>query len=261
MVPESGIARMLRPLAAVTFVPWHGPDALIRSCGRRGNGVGGMVDAVPQRPTRRGVVRRERLLQRLTDTPDGVPLILVVAPPGYGKATLMDQWAEVNEHAFAKVAVDAADTDPSVCSARWSWPCTTSAGERWTLRAVTAGPASTRSALLARLSEELPGRSRRFVLVVDDVQDLSSAGLGALLDLVGSVPPGSHLALVTRHRISLGRFRAGQRFTEIGTSELAFTESEAEKFLQQLGLRWSPSRSTSSSSAPRAGPRASTWPG
>ena len=38
----------------------------------------------------------------------------VVAPSGYGKTTLLSQWAERNGQAFAWVSVDEADNDPKV---------------------------------------------------------------------------------------------------------------------------------------------------
>jgi len=38
----------------------------------------------------------------------------VVAPAGYGKTTLLAQWAERNGQAFAWVSVDEADNDPKV---------------------------------------------------------------------------------------------------------------------------------------------------
>ncbi len=42
------------------------------------------------------------------------PIVLVVAPPGYGKTTLLSQWAERNGQSFAWVSVDEADNDPKV---------------------------------------------------------------------------------------------------------------------------------------------------
>ena len=38
----------------------------------------------------------------------------MVAPAGYGKTTLLSQWAERNGQAFAWVSVDEADNDPKV---------------------------------------------------------------------------------------------------------------------------------------------------
>ena len=42
------------------------------------------------------------------------PIVSVVAPAGYGKTTLLSQWAERNGQAFAWVSVDEADNDPKV---------------------------------------------------------------------------------------------------------------------------------------------------
>jgi LuxR family transcriptional regulator, maltose regulon positive regulatory protein len=38
----------------------------------------------------------------------------VVAPAGYGKTTLLSQWAERNGQSFAWVSVDEGDNDPKV---------------------------------------------------------------------------------------------------------------------------------------------------
>ena len=38
----------------------------------------------------------------------------MVAPAGYGKTTLLSQWAERNGQSFAWVSVDEADNDPKV---------------------------------------------------------------------------------------------------------------------------------------------------
>src|SRR4029077_8897298 len=45
---------------------------------------------------------------------DPRPIVSVVAPPGYGKTTLLSQWAERNGQAFAWVSVDDREHDPKV---------------------------------------------------------------------------------------------------------------------------------------------------
>ena len=62
---------------------------------------------------RPGSVRRLALLDRLRKG-GSFPVLSVVAPAGYGKTTLMAQWAERNGQAFAWVSVDEADNDPKV---------------------------------------------------------------------------------------------------------------------------------------------------
>src|SRR5215469_3219398 len=62
---------------------------------------------------RPGTVRRPSLLDRLTRD-DSRPIVAVVAPAGYGKTTLLAQWAERDGPAFAWVSLDEADNDPKV---------------------------------------------------------------------------------------------------------------------------------------------------
>ena len=63
--------------------------------------------------TRYGTVRRSLLIERLARY-DRRPIVSVVAPPGYGKTTVLSQWAERNGQAFAWVSVDERDNDPKV---------------------------------------------------------------------------------------------------------------------------------------------------
>src|SRR5262245_20602154 len=63
-------------------------------------------------PTRPGTVRRS-LIRRLADGHPR-PIVSVVAGPGYGKTTLLSQWAEAADQAFAWVSVDQGDNDPKV---------------------------------------------------------------------------------------------------------------------------------------------------
>ena len=64
-------------------------------------------------PTRLGTIRRALLIKQLVeDNPS--PIVSVVAPPGYGKTTLLSQWAEASGQAFAWVSVDQGDNDPKV---------------------------------------------------------------------------------------------------------------------------------------------------
>src|SRR6516225_4152455 len=62
---------------------------------------------------RPGTIRRSSLIERLARG-DPRPIVSVVAPAGYGKTTLLAQWAERNGQAFAWVSVDESDNDPKV---------------------------------------------------------------------------------------------------------------------------------------------------
>jgi len=56
-------------------------------------------------------VRRSALLDRLSATAD-LPPVLLVALPGYGKTTVLTQWAEQDRRSTAWVTVEDADNDP-----------------------------------------------------------------------------------------------------------------------------------------------------
>ena len=72
-----------------------------------------LVAAKLLRPlVRPGTVGRTALIDRLRD--DARPIASVVAPAGYGKTTLLSQWAERHDQRFAWVSVDEADNDPKV---------------------------------------------------------------------------------------------------------------------------------------------------
>ena len=84
--------------------------------------AGGQVAGLPvdvlesklYRPeVRAGVVPRPALVARLVAARD-VPLVVVVAPAGYGKTTLLTLWAQADDRPVAWVSLDPHDNDPIV---------------------------------------------------------------------------------------------------------------------------------------------------
>src|ERR1700752_275721 len=63
--------------------------------------------------SRPGTVSRSSLIEQLAGEDSG-PVVSVVAPPGYGKTTLLAQWAERDGRAVAWVSVDEKDNEPKV---------------------------------------------------------------------------------------------------------------------------------------------------
>jgi LuxR family transcriptional regulator, maltose regulon positive regulatory protein len=62
---------------------------------------------------RPGSILRSLQVERLARE-NSHPIVSVVAPAGYGKTTLLSQWAEHNGQAFAWVSIDEKDNDPKV---------------------------------------------------------------------------------------------------------------------------------------------------
>src|SRR3954452_12295721 len=63
-------------------------------------------------PVRPAMVKRDRLLRELLESEPGV--VSLVAPPGYGKTTLLAQWAAAQRAPVAWLTVDDHDNDPAV---------------------------------------------------------------------------------------------------------------------------------------------------
>ena len=66
----------------------------------------------PPRP-RSGIVTRTALLDRLVASPE-LPVVAVTAPAGYGKTTLLAQWAQRRHPRATWLSVDERDNDPAV---------------------------------------------------------------------------------------------------------------------------------------------------
>ncbi len=166
---------------------------------------------------RDGLVDRPRLLRRLVGSSD-LPLALLVAPAGYGKTTLLSQWAEQDRRAFAWVTLDQGDNDRRRLLASVSS----------VLREVE--PLDLRS---------LERRTRPFVLVLDDVHVIEAQqSLKALAEIVERLPAGSQLALASRDepRMPVGRLRANRNVAELRLRDLAMTSAEARAMLRLAGV-------------------------
>jgi LuxR family maltose regulon positive regulatory protein len=72
-----------------------------------------MASRLRRPPLRPGLVDRPLLLGRLSGGDDRA-VVSVVAPPGYGKSTLLSQWAECSGRPFAWVTVEESDNDPKL---------------------------------------------------------------------------------------------------------------------------------------------------
>jgi LuxR family transcriptional regulator, maltose regulon positive regulatory protein len=184
---------------------------------------------------RPGSIRRSSLIERLgRDT--SRPIVSVVAPAGYGKTTLLAQWAERNGQAFAWVSVDEADNDPKVL-------LTYVAEALNAVEPVSGGVfdalASPASSVVPRLGSAFWSIATPVALVLDDVHLLRSTECrDALSVLADHVPPGSRLVLAGRNEppLRIARLRAEGRLTEIGPGDLALTVAEAAVLLRNAAV-------------------------
>jgi LuxR family maltose regulon positive regulatory protein len=217
-------------------------DMLERS-GRSYHGNGPVLDLVAsklRRPLARpGTILRLPLVEQLART-DLRPIVSVVAPSGYGKTTLLAQWAERNGQSFAWVSVDENDNDPKVLLTyvAEALNAVQPVGER-VFDALASPASSVPGSVVPRLGTAFAAMTTPVALVLDDVHLLHSQECRAALSVLADhVPDRSRLVLAGRAEPPLrtARLRAEGKILEIGPADLSLTREEAAGLLREAGV-------------------------
>ncbi len=188
---------------------------------------------------RPGAVRRLALIERLARG-DPRPIVSVVAPPGYGKTTLLSQWAERNGQAFAWVSVDEGDNDPKVLLTYVAEALdAVEPINRRVFDALASPVSSVPGSVVPRLGSAFSSMTSPVVLLLDDAHTLHNSECRAALSVLADhVPAGSRLALAGRAEppLRVARLRAEGRILEIGPEDLSLTPEEASSLLRDAGV-------------------------
>jgi LuxR family transcriptional regulator, maltose regulon positive regulatory protein len=203
---------------------------------REGGPAFDLVASKLRRPlTRPGTVRRSSLVERLARDVSR-PIVSVVAPAGYGKTTLLAQWAGRNGQAFAWVSVDEADNDPKVLLTYVA--AALNAVEPVSGRvfdALSSPASSVPGSVVPRLGSAFASMTTPVVLVLDDVHLLHNSECRAALSVLADhVPAGSRLVFAGRDQppLRVARLRAEGKILEIGPAALSLTSGEAGALLR-----------------------------
>jgi LuxR family maltose regulon positive regulatory protein len=191
-------------------------------------------------PLRSGLVGRERLVSRLLGDGSG-RLTVVVSPAGWGKTTLLGQWARHIDAACAVawVSLDESDDEP----VRF-WTYVLTALQRvapaiadGALRALGAPGVDPVDVALPMLLNALTATEERHVLVLDDYHVLTDARLHRQVDfLIAYLPASLHVVVAGRSDppLPLARLRAAGQLTEVRAADLRFTVKEAAALVTRV---------------------------
>jgi LuxR family maltose regulon positive regulatory protein len=216
-------------------------------------------------PPRPEMVQRPRLMERLaTGLPGGARKLTVIsAPPGFGKTTLLSEWAQaMGAHrdaplpqpgrvGVAWLTLDQGDNDPArflaylvaALQTLEIGPGATGPIGEDVLGALQMPQPLPLDALLTVLANDLATVPTPFLLILDDYHLIEAPQIHrAVSFLLEHMPPQMHLVISTRADppLALSRLRGRDAITEIRTDDLRFTPGEAAAFLRQvMGLELS----------------------
>ena len=194
--------------------------------------------------SRRDLVPRPRLAERL-DRGSGSKLMLVSAPAGFGKTTLLTEWlaagpaAPADQRLAAWLSLDQGDNDPAsfwtyvIAALRTAAP---GVGENALALLQASGPPPV-EAVLTTLLNDLSAVAGDIVLVLDDYHVIDARGVqDGMAFLLDHLPTGLHVVIAGRAdpALPLARLRARGELAEIRAAELRFTPDEAAAYLNEM---------------------------
>jgi len=194
-------------------------------------------------PIRPNLVSRPRLLEFLAQSFEH-RLILLSAPAGFGKTTLLSEWLATQPCPAGWLSLDRGDNDPVRF---WTYLIaalqTIRPGLGESAQALLCNaPTSPMESILTVLINDLASMGTCTVLVLDDYHAIDNPAIhGTLAFFLDHLPAGMHVVIATRvdPPMALAHLRAQGRLLELRVDKLRFTRKEATKFLNQrmaLGL-------------------------
>jgi LuxR family maltose regulon positive regulatory protein len=189
-------------------------------------------------PPRPGIVARTGVVERLLAS-DGVPVVCVVAPAGYGKTTLLTQWAERTARRVGWVSVDQRDNDPAVLLTYIGAALDRIEPIDPSVVQAQTGPGASIMGAVAQLAAAMAAMTRPVALVLDHVELLGNQqSLDVVAELAAQLPAGVQLLVASRARppLPVAVLRTQGRVVEVGVEELAMDQQAARALLEGAGV-------------------------
>lgn len=190
-------------------------------------------------PGQAGWISRPRLIRQL-DSGKDCRLVVVSAPAGFGKTTMLSEWAS-SRRGFAWLSLDQGDNDPLrfwthfISSLRMVQP---DLGEAALELLQSYSPSSQLPAetFLTTLINELFDESASFTMILDDYHLISNRSIhDDLRFLIDRMPSGLRLVVSSRVKppLSLGRLKIRGQLLMLTADDLRFTPQEIALFARR----------------------------
>ncbi|MGH3793275.1 MAG: LuxR C-terminal-related transcriptional regulator [Pseudonocardiaceae bacterium] len=201
-------------------------------------------------PSSGAQIERSALVQKLVESPSA-SFVLISAPVGYGKSTLLAQWHShqrntspgygdrTHNRPFSAVTLGRGDNDPisfwTAVVRSVGRACPDIDGARWA-RSLTAPEPDIDNVVLPGLIEEIGTNYSRIILAFDNYQAITEPECHEQVEyLLTHLPPQACLVLATRTDppLPLARLRAAGDIVELRMGELGFAREEVSQLVRR----------------------------
>lgn len=190
-------------------------------------------------PQTHHLVRRDRLVDALERGVPDYKLVLIATPAGYGKTTLLSQWAHASRFLVAWLSISADDNDHDrffryLLSA---WAAIQPGISESPLGLLLGAMSPDRDAVLAAFINVANDAPAHTVFVLDDYHLIEDPAIHQSLSfLLDHLPPTLHVVLAGRGEppLPLARYRARHELLELRAQHLHFLEDETREFMNRL---------------------------
>jgi LuxR family maltose regulon positive regulatory protein len=184
------------------------------------------------------LIRRERLLAELDTAATRAAITLIQAPPGYGKTSLLSQWAAGRrDDDVAWLSATAVEDDPTLLLANLAESLThagVALDEPERASTIAAPPRLAVQALLRAIH----AHRRRLILCIDDIHNITErSAIDSIAMLIEGTGAAFRMILTSRQAPALlmGRLRAYGDLAELGAEDLRFGKDELVEFFSRNG--------------------------
>lgn len=191
-------------------------------------------------------IPRDHLINALEQGITPHKLILISAPAGYGKTTLLTQWARESTYPVAWLSLEEADNDVGRFFRYLlaAWEAVQPGVMESQLGTLLGDPSPDREAVLASFIHTADNEPHQTVFVLDDYHLIEETAVHeSLTYLLDHLPSTMHFMLAGREEppLPLARYLARTEMLLLATRDLRFRREETTSFLKErMGLELAP---------------------